>query len=159
MALEALFHVYPDADVVVTHRDPLKVLPSCASFAKVLRSPFTNRLDEGALRTDVNLRWEEGARSLMRFREGSRNFQAHFHDVMYPDLMKDPMAVVREIYRQSDREFTSGAESAMHRFAKANPKNKNGEHRYSLEQFGFDEETERHRFSFYTDYYGISPEP
>lgn len=159
MALDALLEVYPDADIVVTHRDPLKVLPSCSSFAKVLRRPFTNRLDGEALRSDVNLRWQASARSLIRLREGGNGLRDRFHDVMYPDLMKDPMAVVREIYRRFDRELTSDAESAMQRFATANPKNKNGEHRYSLEQFGFDEEAERSRFRFYTDHYGIPPEP
>jgi hypothetical protein len=32
LGLSALFQVYPDADIILTHRDPLKVLPSCASF-------------------------------------------------------------------------------------------------------------------------------
>jgi hypothetical protein len=159
MALEALLSVYPDADIVVTHRDPLKVLPSCSSFAQVLRRPFTNHLDAEALRSDVNLRWEESIRLLMRLRAGGQGARNHFHDVMYPDLMGDPMAVVRDIYRRLERELTADAASAMQHFVKANPKNKNGEHRYSLEQFGFDEKTERGRFQFYTDHYGIAPEP
>jgi hypothetical protein len=46
----------------------------------------------------------------------------------------------------------------MQRFVAENPKNKKGEHRYSLEEFGFDRDTERRRFQFYTDYYGITPE-
>ncbi len=38
--LETLLQVYPDARIVLTHRDPLKVLPSCASFTEVLRGLF-----------------------------------------------------------------------------------------------------------------------
>ncbi len=159
MALEALLHVYPDADIVVTHRDPLKVLPSCASLTRVLRRPFTNRLDREALRSDVNLRWEGSTRLAMRFRQDNPALRDRFHDVRYPDVMKDPMAVVREIYRYFDRELTHDAETAMERFVAENPKNKKGEHRYSLEEFGFDRETERRRFQFYTDFYGITPEP
>lgn len=158
MALEALLTVYPDADIVITHRDPLKVLPSCASLSKVLRQPFTNRLDRDALRSDVNLRWEGGARLAMQLREENQALRGRFHDVLYPDLKKDPMAIVRRIYQYFDRELTPDAEAAMQRFVAENPKNKNGEHRYSLEEFGFDRDTERRRFQFYTDYYGITPE-
>jgi hypothetical protein len=158
MALEALLDVYPDADIVVTHRDPLKVLPSCASLAKVLRRPFTNRLDREALRSDVNLRWEGSIRLAMRLRQDNQKIRRRFFDVRFPDLKKDPMAIVREIYRYFDRELTHDAETAMRRFVAENPKNKNGEHRYSLEEFGFDREVERQRFQFYTEYYGITAE-
>jgi hypothetical protein len=158
MALDALLAVYPDADIVMTHRDPLKVLPSCASLTKILRQPFTNRLDREALRSDVNLRWEGSARLAMQLRHENPALRERFFDVLYPDLKKDPMAVVREIYRYFDRELTLEAETAMQRFVAENPKNKNGEHRYSLEEFGFDRETERRRFQFYTEEYGITPE-
>jgi hypothetical protein len=158
MALRELLDVYPDADIVVTHRDPLKVLPSCASFAKVLRRPFTNRLDREALCSDVNLRWEGSVRLAMQLRQSNEKIRERFFDVRFPDLKKDPMAIVRDVYRYFDRELTPDAETAMQRFVEQNPKNKNGEHRYSLEDFGFDRETERRRFQFYTDYYGISPE-
>ncbi len=158
MALKELLAVYPDADIVVTHRDPLKVLPSCASLTRILRQPFTNRLDREALRDDVNLRWEGGMRLAMQLRESTHEGREHFFDVQFSDIKKDPMAVVRQVYQYFDRELTQDAETAMRRFVMENPKNKNGEHRYSLEEFGFDRETERRRFRFYTDYYGISPE-
>jgi hypothetical protein len=40
----------------------------------------------------------------------------------------------------------------------ANPKNKGGVHRYSLEGFGLNPEEERRRFQFYVDFFGIEPE-
>jgi hypothetical protein len=159
MALRELLCVYPDADIVVTHRDPLKVLPSCSDLTRILRRPFTNKLDRKALRLDVNLRWEESMRSLIQFRERNQKYQGRFCDVMYKDLMHDPLNVVRDIHRQFGRELRPDAESAMRDFIMENPKNKHGEHRYSLEEFGFDGETERCRFQFYTDHYGISLEP
>ncbi len=158
LALKELLAVYPDADIVVTHRDPLKVLPSCASLARVLRRPFTNRIDTDALRNDVNLRWEGGMRHAMQLREDNHNTGERFFDVRFSDVKKDPMAVVRQVYQYFDRELTRDAETAMRRFVTENPKNKNGEHVYSLEEFGFDRDTERRRFRFYTDFYGISPE-
>jgi hypothetical protein len=159
MALEALLAVYPDADIIQTHRDPLKVLPSCSSLAQVLRAPFTNRFHREGLGMEVTLRWEGSARLALELRRSSREMEKRFLDVRYPDLMREPMAVVRGIYRHFSRELTVEAEAAMERFVAENPKDKHGVHRYTLEEFGLDRETERNRFRFYTEQYGIEPEP
>lgn len=158
MALEALLAVYPDADIVVTHRDPLKVLPSCASLTQVLRAPFTSRLHRDEISSEVCQRWEGSTRYAMRFREEHHDLRQRIYDVHYPDLKKDPLAVVRAIYGYFGRELGSDAEEAMHRFSAANPKDNNGVHRYSLEEFGLDRDAVRSRFQFYTDFFGIAPE-
>jgi hypothetical protein len=158
MSLEALFQVYPDAGVILTHRDPVKVLASCASFAEVLREPFTDFFDRKELGTEVRERWGKGARLAIEFRENHSDLKARFFDVLYADLVRDPMAMVRLIYRYFDMELTNPAESAMLRFLKQNPQNKHGVHHYTLEDFGFDRETERRRFEFYSDYFGIGLE-
>jgi hypothetical protein len=107
MALESLFQVYPDACVVMTHRDPLKVLPSCASFAHLLRAPFAGPIDLAELGGEVSRRWEESALAAMRFRAGASGGDRRFHDVNYLDLLRDPMAVVHGIYRFIDQELAT----------------------------------------------------
>ena len=158
MALDALFAVYPDAQVVLTHRDPLKVLPSCASFAKVLRAPFTRNIDLKALGAEVSRRWAASAHSVTRMRSEQKQLQGSFFDVSYPELIRDPMAAVSGIYRHFGRELTSAAEAAMRRYVEQNPKDKKGVHLYSLEEFGLDHATERSNFRGYTDYFDIVPE-
>jgi len=158
MAIEALLAVYPDADIVMTHRDPLKVLPSCASLTRVLRAPFTNRLRREEIGSEVSDRWEGGVRYAMRFREEHHDLRQRFYDVKYQDLKKDPLAVVRAIYGYFGRELGPDAEEAMQRFAAANPKDGHGVHRYTLDEFGLDRDAERSRFQFYTDFFGIAPE-
>ncbi|HEY4744536.1 MAG TPA: sulfotransferase [Desulfuromonadaceae bacterium] len=159
MALDALLHVYPDADIVQTHRDPLKVLPSCASLAQVLHAPFTNRLYRDEIGVEVVLRWERSVRLALELRQRNQRMGERFFDVQYPDLMRDPMAVVQGIYRHFNRELTAEAEAAMRYFVAEHPKDKHGLHRYTLEEFGLDRETEWQRFRFYTEQYGIAPEP
>ena len=158
MALDALLQVYPDAEIVMTHRDPLKVLSSCASFTKVLRAPFSDSIDKGKIGIEVSSRWEGSVWQALQFLESNQGLRGHFCDVHYANLEKDPLSVVRGIYRHFDRELTVEAELAMRRFAAENPKDKHGVHRYSLEEFGLDRETEKRRFQFYTDYFGIPPE-
>jgi hypothetical protein len=158
LALESLLQVYPDAGIIVTHRDPLKVLSSCASFTEVLREGFTDRLDKQALGLEIRQRWEEGAHLAIESRRRGGYLAERFVDVRYQDLVRDPMAVVQRIYRHFDMELTDAAQLSMDRFLTANPQNKNGRHRYSLEEFGLQPEEERRRFRFYTDYFGIEPE-
>jgi hypothetical protein len=77
---------------------------------------------------------------------------------LYAELLRDPMAVVRQIYRHFDMELTNETETAMRCFLAKNPQNRHGAHRYSLEDFGLDRESERRSFEFYTDFFGIEPE-
>lgn len=158
MALESLLNVYPDADIVVTHRDPLKVLPSCASFTKVLREPFTNQISNEKIGIEVSSRWEGSAWHSLQFRRSRPDQQQRFFDVNFTDLERDPMSVVRGIYRHFGREIDGSAELAMKAFIAKNPKDKNGAHHYSLEEFGLDRETEKQRFQFYMDSFAIPPE-
>ena len=158
LALEALLQVYPDAGIVLTHRDPLKVLASCASFTEVLRNGFSDRVDKVSMARQVQQRWAEGAGLAVKFRQTQGNSHQQLFDVHYVELLRDPMSMVRRIYEFFDLELSPAAETAMEQFLLANPKNKGGVHRYSLEEFGLNPETERRRFQFYLDFFGIEPE-
>jgi hypothetical protein len=156
LALEALLQVYPDAGIILTHRDPLKVLASCASFTEVLRRAFSNHIDKKTLGREVRDRWEEGAGLAIEHRR--RRSDGASLDVLYSDLVRDPMMVVGRIYEKFGLELSREAEAAMRRFVAENPKNKGGVHRYSLEEFGLDPESERRKFQPYLDFFGIEPE-
>jgi hypothetical protein len=158
LALEALLQVYPDAGIILTHRDPLKVLASCASFTEVLRNGFTEQVDKAAMAREVRERWVEGAGLAVKCRQTPGASLQQLFDVHYAELLRDPMSMVRRIYAHFDLELTGAAERAMKGFLLANPKNKGGVHRYSLEEFGLDPAEERRRFQFYLDFFGIEPE-
>jgi hypothetical protein len=158
LALETLFQVYPDAGILLTHRDPLKVLPSCASFTEVMRRAFSEKVDKAALAREVRQRWVEGAGLAVKYHQSSGDLPQQLFDVRYGELVQDPMAMVRRIYAHFDLELTAAAETAMQRFLLANPKHKGGIHRYSLEEFGLNPEAERHSFQFYLDFFGLEPE-
>jgi hypothetical protein len=157
-ALEALMQVYPDARIVMTHRDPLKVLASCASFTEVLRGSFTDFLDRKKLGIEIARHWERGARLAVEFCQSSGHSQGRFFNVLYADLVRAPLDVVRLIYEHFDMELTRETEMAMERFLAENPQNRHGVHRYSLEEFGLDRDAERRSFKFYSNSFGIEPE-
>ena len=120
LALEALLQVYPDACIIMTHRDPLKVLASCASFTEVLRSAFSDRVDKVAMARQVRQRWEEGAGLAVKYRQAG-NLRQQLFDVQYLELVRDPMSMVRRIYEHFDLELTRAAETAMQRFLAEQP--------------------------------------
>jgi hypothetical protein len=156
LAMDALLQVYPDARIILTHRDPLKVLASCASFTEVLRGAFTDHIDKEALGLEVRRRWEAGAQLAVNWRQ--ERTDRRFLDVHYLDLVRDPMTMVRRIYDHFEMELTPAAIQAMTGFLAANPQGKRGVHRYCLEEFGMEPEEERRRFQFYTDFFGIESE-
>src|SRR5208283_6204119 len=89
--LQTLMQVYPDARIIMTHRDPLKVLPSCASFTEVLRGSFTNYIDRKDLGIEIAWHWEKGARLAIEFWQSNGNLHGRFFNVQYVDLMREPM--------------------------------------------------------------------
>src|SRR5208337_2828650 len=143
LALDSLREVYPDAGIILTHRDPLKVLASCASFTEVLRAAFSDRVDKASLAREVSERWEEGARLAVRYRQVTGEEPGRSMDVRYRELVRDPMGAVRRIYQHFELKLTPAAETAMGRFLAENPQGKDGVHRYSLEEFGLDPVEER----------------
>src|SRR5690606_24418333 len=58
-ALDALLERYPDAKIIQTHRDPLRVMASMASHATVLRKAFSDRADPTAIAADWTRRWAD----------------------------------------------------------------------------------------------------
>jgi hypothetical protein len=153
-ALEALLREYPDARIVQTHRDPLRVMASMASHATVLRRAFSDRANPREIAADWSDRW---ARALTRFLEvRDRSAGGQFLDVSYDDIETAPLATVEKIYGFLGWPLSDDARAAMERFLDANPKNKHGVHRYSLSQYGLDRDAELERFADYCTRFGIA---
>jgi hypothetical protein len=65
--------------------------------------------------------------------------------------MRDPIQVVRRIYRCFGLPLSAATEARMRRYLENNPKDKHGPHVYSLAQFGLRPEIERERYRAYCD--------
>jgi hypothetical protein len=154
-ALDALFAVYPDAGVILTHRDPLEVVPSVASLHTVLRRTFSNVVEPAAVGPEV---------SQMLVNDITRGIEAldrgcappgQVVDVRYTDLLRDPIAAVERIYAHFDLPFRSDVAARMRRFPLENWQDRNGRHEYSLEEFGLDAATERRRYRSYCERFSL----
>ncbi len=153
-ALRALLDEYPDARIVQTHRDPLRVMASMASHATVLRRAFSDHADPAAIAADWSRRWGDALGNFLAVRDKAP--AEHFLDVSYDDIEARPLDAVRRIYEFLERPFTQQAENAMQAFLDANPKNKHGVHRYSLAEYGLSRKDEMIRYAEYCKRFDIA---
>jgi Sulfotransferase family len=151
--LNELTQVYPDARLVMTHRDPAEVVGSACSLIKHVRAIYSDKVDlKGIGETFIDTFGVMIARAnAFKAKHGA---DAIF-DVQYADTVRDPMAVVRGIYDHFDEPLTGEAESAMQAYRANNPKGKHGSHSYDLAEFGLSVEGVRERFRGYIEDYDI----
>ena len=79
-------------------------------------------------------------------------------DVVYAELMRDPIAAIARVYARFDLPFSAEAESRMRGYLAAKPKGRHGAHRYEFADTGFDRDAERRRFAAYQARYGVPAE-
>lgn len=153
-ALEGLLKRYPKARIIHTHRDPLRVMASMASHATVLRRAFSDRADPKQIAVDWADRWARALDKFLAVRDRAPAEQ--FLDIDYDSIEKDPIATVERVYEFLGWPYSREARASMNNFLAANPKNKHGVHRYTLEQFGLSRASETARFRSYCERFEIS---
>lgn len=154
--LDALLQRYPDARIIQTHRDPLKVMASIASLATVLRRAFSDSADPKQIAADWCNRWETALSRSLDIRD--RWPAERFFDIAYADLLAEPLTAVERLYEFLGWPVSSQARDSMQRFLSANPKDKYGAHRYGLSDFGLDRAVETQRFARYCERFEIPVE-
>ena len=157
-ALDALLAVYPDARIVQTHRDPLKVIASLASLVTLLRGMASDRIDPHAIGAEWTEILAQGLEKTMQVRAMGVLHADQVFDMQFAEFIADEIAMVRRIYAHFGMEFSAEAESRMRRFLANNPKDKHGGHRYTLAQSGLDVATERRRYAAYQERFCIASE-
>lgn len=136
-SMDTLFKVFPDTQVIQTHRDPLETIPSLASFIYNLWRLGSDRADMKAVGAHWNNKMAAGLRHCMSVRETQT--AGRFLDVDFRDTVERPMAVLESVYSFLGMELTDSARSAIDVWRQDNRRDKRAPHKYSLEQFGLNE--------------------
>ena len=157
--IDALFDTYPDALVVQTHRDPLRVIPSVASLEYTLRLVSTDDLDPRALGRQQLRVWSRLLDQGMASRAAHPEREERIVDLSMSEIVRDPVACVERIYRRFDLELTEEFRDRMERYLSLHPRNEHGPHRYRLESFGLEAESVNEAFEGYRERFDIEPEP
>ncbi len=157
LALDALVTTYPDAQVVVLHRDPVRTVASSASLSVTARPDW---LSHSAPESYWGPMWVEVLGTMVDrlVEHRDRCGDERFFDLHYGDLVADPVGAVARIYAHFDETLSPEAEDLMHAHLAAHPKGMHGAHRYTLADFGLDESAVRDRFAGYTERYDVKAE-
>lgn len=153
--LDALFEQYPDAMIVQTHRNPLKVIPSVASLEYTMRTAATDVQDPRAIGKYQLQLWSQYLRNGMRTRDAQPERAAQFFDLAFADILRDPLDCVARIYRHFGLELSDVAKTKMCQFLEANQRDKHGAHHYTLDMFGLDADEVAREFRPYIDRFGL----
>lgn len=151
--LDALKEVYPDARLVMTHRDPADVVGSICSLIKYVRAIYSDEVDLEGIGKSFMETFQIMIDRADAFK--AKHGADAILDVQYADLMRDPIAAARGIYDHFGDAHTPEAEAGMQAYMADNQQGKHGKHAYSLEEFGLTREGVHERFADYIERYGI----
>ena len=136
--LDSLFAVFPDARVVITHRDPVKSIPSLCSVLEHAHRLIDPEADLAKVAKREIAYWTRAKRDTERQRQQLP--ADRFVDVDHIRFHADPIGVVRQIYGHFGLELAPEVEAGMLAWLKANPADKHGEHHYTLDHFSISAE-------------------
>ena len=130
-ALRSLRLVYPDARLVVMHRDPVHVLASVARLTEVVRRPFARAVDRLAIGRQVTRDWSLGLRTILDLPD-----DGCVH-VRHADLVGDPIGTVTALCEGLGIGMDRAARSRMETYVAQRPRGGYGVNHYASAAYGF----------------------
>lgn len=154
-ALDELIATYPDARLVVTHRNPLRTVASSASLS--LQSHPGSLCSIPELETYFGQMWLEllhtMVEQMMDFRR--RHPEVPVLDLRFEEFAGDPISALEKIYAFDGRELTPETLGAMRLYLDQHPRGRHGQHRYGLSDFGLTPAAVSERFAPYCRHFDI----
>ncbi len=157
LAIPEIFEVYPDARMVMTHRDPVQTLASIANLSTRLREA---RCDAPIDRHDVGRHMRHFVRRhidrILNAVDGPCSDRIVHVD--YYALVADPVAVMMDVHARLGIDSPEPVLRAVADWRRANPKNARGANPYTAAGFGLDEQAIAKEFADYMERFGIPRE-
>ncbi|HSS12007.1 MAG TPA: sulfotransferase, partial [Acidimicrobiales bacterium] len=151
-----LMATFPDATVVVTHRDPVAVTASMATMIS-----YTARLHLASVNpVAIGQYWAARGEDLFRACVEDRGVLPADQslDIRFHEFMADEAATVAEVYRLAGQPMTETARSAMAEFVATHPRGRHGGVRYQPAAVGLDVAERRAALKFYVERFGVEEE-
>jgi hypothetical protein len=156
IALEALTAVYPDARLVLLHRDPVVLCGSVCSLIRTLSGTFSD-VDHRRYIAD---RWTtmlaESIRRIDAFR--TTHPEHPILDIQYADLVREPLATIEALYSSFGDVVDDRAMAGMTSYVDSHPKGKFGVHGYDLAELGLNCDELAERFADYVARHDVPSE-
>lgn len=136
--LDAMLEAYPDSMIVFTHRDPKEIMGSWGSLVKHTQSNILTTVDAAAIGQTELESMSSMIKKAIEFRTKKPEIRNQFFDVQYKDLIADPIATVKRIYKHFNLKLSRQAQSSMYNFIHDNRKLRDTmtKHTYALSDVG-----------------------
>jgi hypothetical protein len=156
--LGALLDEYPNALLVQTHRDPLRIIASLGSLIGTLRSLASDEASiPGAAAEWADYIIDGLDRSVIAREDGTVD-PKRVVDVQFAEFMADPFAAIGTIYERLGLELTAETEQRMRDFLATHPQDQFGGHKYTWAATELDEGAVRERARRYQDHFDVPSE-
>jgi hypothetical protein len=156
--LPLLFVTYPDARVVMMHRDPLRVVGSLSDLLATLHVMHSEHVDYSVLVEFVAMGHEMQMNHIVEERDGGGIPVDQITDVVYKDLVKDPVGVIERLYAAWGLPVTPAFRSALATYLAARHNERTSGHDYSFADTGLDLATHRALVTAYQERFGVPSE-
>jgi Sulfotransferase family len=138
-SLDLVFATYPDARVVITHRDPLRVVGSLSDLMATLHWMHSDHVDHEILVMFLSMGLELQMNEVMVQRDSGILPTDQIRDVVYGDLVADPIRVVTELYASWDLPVSPAFHGALATYIEARHAHRGpSDHDYSFEDTGLE---------------------
>lgn len=139
--------VFPDARFVMSHRTPMRTVPSMCKLVGHMRRAY------GTSAPDAHVLVEHNAATLDRQLDlRSEHPDLPLLDVRFEDVVGDLASVVERIYRHAELPLGDDALAAMLRWDAENTMHKLGRFTYSFEEAGLDPDAVARRMRRYIEF-------
>ncbi|WDF74312.1 sulfotransferase family protein [Novosphingobium sp. KACC 22771] len=133
---ELAARAFPDAVLIMTHRDPLQTVPSYVSMQAALYKLSGTIPDH-----EVGAFWFKRLTDWMNRFEAARGRigEQRFIDIDYRDVARDPLTQARHVLARMGIPLNAELDEALAEFMAGNQREQRPMHDYSLERFGLEE--------------------
>ena len=156
--LPLVLELYPDARVVVCHRDPMAMISSVTSLTATLRWGHAASVDFHALARENMDQFGRNLDAVLTQRLNGVLTDRQVVDVRFDEFVTDQAATVRMIAEHFGLPSGHDIEAAVRAHLAPKPAAKSGGHPHSIDDLGIDIAAESERFRPYMQHFGITSE-
>jgi hypothetical protein len=149
-AVDTVLDTFPTCKIVMTHRSPVRAVPSYASMVATMCAQYSEVLDREAIGRYWNARFAATLRDFAAVRERRPD---RFVDVRFGEMLTDPAGQARRVLGELGLAPGPEDDAAFAAYLERNREEHRGSHSYTAEDFGLTEGQLERDFAFYTEVY------
>ena len=149
MALQTVLDIFPNAKIVMTHRDPVSTIPSYCSMEASLYKMGSDEVTNTEIGTYWMTRLKQWLDNFMAVRESADT--RRFIDVNYKTLLENPTEEGLRVLEAAGISESPEIKAGMEGWIEANRREHRAAHKYALADFGLNEEDIKSEYSAYRE--------